>query len=164
MPPDYFANTVAQIGGIERMKVELKPYTRKYFFYFTFRSLNFRMMKRMGIFRPRFIFSLIKGIFVKVENYKFMIIFNGKIVGGVTITKTPKKYYEAGAFIFNKYQGRGIGVLALKELFKFAKKKKFNKLTAVCYIYNKEAIKLVRKVGFKEVKRDKINTYWEKKL
>ena len=148
------------------MKIELKKYERKYFFKFVFHNLNFKTLKKLGVFRKRFIASLIKRFIfgIKKESYLFMILVDGKIVGGLDLTQLSGRTFNIRASIFRKYRNMGIATKAIRKLFIFAKKKGVKKITGTNDKNNLASIKLVQKLGYKKVKENKKEIFWEKRL
>ncbi len=148
------------------MKIEIKKYEKKYFLKYIFNLLSFDTLKKMGIFKKRFIEGFIKWIFFgkRKESYLFMVILDGKIVGGIDLTQIFRKTFNVGIFIFKKYRNVGIAKDAIRKVFAFAKKKGVKKITGINDFDNLASIKLVKRLGYKKIKENGKEIFWEKKL
>lgn len=88
----------------------------------------------------------------------FVAETNGKIAGHVMVEvhKVPPIYvYDKDAYICEivvdeRYRGKGIGTMLLKEVERWTKKKEMRSIALVVHIANKNALSLYRKSGFKE--------------
>lgn len=79
---------------------------------------------------------------------------DGKVVGGAELRpKSGKEAHVAGFGIMlsSKARGKGIAEIALRELFKFAKKNGVKIIFARCFEDNARARKFYKKIGFHEV-------------
>ncbi|NCO18017.1 GNAT family N-acetyltransferase [Candidatus Pacearchaeota archaeon] len=150
------------------MKIKIKLYDKKYFLKYIYNLLNFKTLKSMGIFNKRFVNNFFKNIFLrkkdKKESYLFMILSDGKIVGGLDLTQLSGRNFNVGAFIFKEYRNQGIAEKAIRKLFVFAKKKKVKKISGINDLNNLASIKLVIKLGYKKIKEEKGEIFWEKIL
>lgn len=147
-------------------KVELKKYESKYFFKFVFYNLGLNHMKRLGIFKKKFIRGFIRRFIFrkKKESYLFMVLSDGKIVGGLDLTQISGRTFNIGGSIFKKYRNKGIAKKAIKKLFIFAKKKGAKKIIGISDKDNFASIKLVKRLGYKKVRENKKEIFWEKVL
>src|SRR5438132_3604743 len=68
------------------------------------------------------------------------------------LSTKPSRRHSAsfGVVVHQDYQGQGIGEALLKEAIKTAKENKIKKIWLHVYDYNKQAIKLYKKHGFKK--------------
>ena len=131
------------------MKIELKKYERKYFFKFVFNMLNYKLLKNAGYLSLNNWIQIIKNR--KSKCYKFMVLMDKKIVGGVSLIKEVKtKEWVLGGLIFKKYWNRGIATTAIKKLLIYAKKKGIKRVEGEVFKNNYSSMKLVKKVGFKK--------------
>lgn len=147
------------------MKIELKPYEGKYFFRYVFGIMNFKTLRNLGIFNPKILFLIVKNhLSWKSENYRLMIVYHDKIIGGVSLIKISPRVYRRGLFLFKKYRNKGIGTRASKEVVIFGEEKDWKKIVANTFIKNISAQRVLEKSGFKKVKINKRDSYWEKKL
>lgn len=148
------------------MKVELKKYEGKYFFKFAFNLLNFKILKSAGFFQKRFFKRFFKSIFKKDTKkiWKYVVLADGKVVGGFDFYELSPGKFNVGVIIFKKYWNQGIATKATKKLFVIAKKKGAKKILSVIDKSNLASIKLAKKLGSKKIRESKKEIFWEKKL
>jgi len=149
------------------MKIRLEKFKyKKHFFKYLFGVMNFKILKRMGVFEKKFFKRVIKHIFSKnrLKAYNYVIMVDNKIVGGIQLGELSKRNWFIGMNIFKKHWRKGIATSAIKKLFIIAKKKGIKKINAEIFHYNTFSMKLVKKLGFRKVGEDKKDTFWEKKL
>ena len=77
--------------------------------------------------------------------------FKKKIIGACTFTiEHADRYIHLESIVVHKkYRGRGVGKELLKEIRKFAHKKRFHRISADVYARNSAALKFHEKLGFK---------------
>lgn len=148
------------------MKIEIEKYELKYFFKFFFGLMSLKTLKEAGIFKKEFIKNFVKSLFKKHKDkqLRFAIIADKKIVGGLDLTKVSNGTFNIGCIVFKKYRSKGIATKAIKKLFVLAKSKGAKKIIGINDKDNFASIKLIKKLGYKKVKEDKGEIYWEKKL
>lgn len=103
------------------------------------------------VIMPRFIDEHCKFVESRPDTFWNFVLANSSIAGSIYITK----HDEVGIFLFRKYQGKGIGKLALAMLLHGNKGKK---LLANINPQNKRSIKLFESFGFKQIS----DKQWEK--
>ena len=152
------------------MRVELKEYKfriDKDFFIFIWNFGRIGNMKKMGLFRKRFLKNFIKHIFggkKRKKSYLFKIISDDKLVGGVELSQVKGNKFNIGLSIFKKYRNKGIAKKTIKKLFVIAKRKGAKTIVGINDVNNKTSINLVKSLGYKKIKETKKEIFWEKKL
>ncbi len=84
-----------------------------------------------------------------VENLSFIIQADGQEVGLVRVDERPGGH-EVDIFLDSSAQGRGIGRVALAELFEIVKKRGIKRLIAQIKCGNDASRSMFEKSGFKE--------------
>jgi ribosomal-protein-alanine N-acetyltransferase len=77
------------------------------------------------------------------------------------IDSAQKRIYLETIVVSKKYRGRGIGSILMKEVEKFAQKKKYGRLAFVVRKWNKAMNTLAKKLGYRE--KDEL-IFWEKEI
>lgn len=143
------------------MGIKIKPYKTKHFFRFLVGLMDWKTLKYAGVFKR----NVIKNIFKqKKEFQKFVIIREGKVVGGINLHEFSEGVFNIGCIIFKKYRNKGIAKKAVEKMIEYAKKKGAKKIVAGMYKNNSPSISIVKKLGYKKVKETEKKIYWEKKL
>ncbi|TNE78187.1 MAG: GNAT family N-acetyltransferase [Gammaproteobacteria bacterium] len=70
--------------------------------------------------------------------------------------EADNSFYICGVALKPEYRGQGIGTELMRLAEQQAKIRKFNLLSLVVFEENQEALKLYRRLGYEEVKREKI--------
>jgi len=97
------------------------------------------------------------------SNHYYMIFFDGRVVGNVSLVKSSNGFYEVQIVIGEKdFWGMGIGSLALDNLLNIANKKKIKKIKLAVRSENKRAINLYKKFNFVEYLKTKEYIYMKK--
>lgn len=104
--------------------------------------------------------SWLKGRIKGIENGQIhgLCVFDAKeCIANVTIEKGRLRHAHMGVLgisVKKKYRGRGLGLLLMQKIIEIAKKDPTIKvLTLNVYGFNKAAINLYRRVGFKTIAR-----------
>jgi RimJ/RimL family protein N-acetyltransferase len=140
---------------------KLEKYQIKHFpSFFVNLILDFSAIKNAGVFKLKFIKSLLKKS--KVQKYT---IFNGKeIVGGLDIVNLGNKKYNIGIIVFRKYRNQGIAKEATKNALEIIRKLGGKNLCESTLKKNKGANKVLLDLKFKEIKETEKEIFWEKSL
>lgn len=77
------------------------------------------------------------------------------------IDSVQKRIYLETIVVSKKHRGRGIGSILMKEVEKFAKKKRYGRLAFVVRKWNKSMNALAKKSGYTE--KDEM-IFWEKEI
>ena len=110
------------------MKIELKPYKRRYFFKFVFGIMDFKALKNLGFFNGNILLLILKKhLFLKKKSFRLMIYRGKNVLGGISVVNESKRIYRFGLFVFKKYRNKGVGTQAVKELLRCAKKKNWKR-------------------------------------
>ena len=144
------------------MKVKLEKYRLAHFPVFCFGLLDLQALKFAGIFKRRFLFNFFGA--TTNEFFKFSILVDGRIVGGLDIVKISNETFNIGIIIFKKYRNRGIATIAVRKAFVIAKKLGAKKVSGTNIKENFYSIKLVKKLGYKKIKDFDKGFIWEKRL
>jgi|APSaa5957512622_1039677.scaffolds.fasta_scaffold08315_2 RimJ/RimL family protein N-acetyltransferase len=147
-------------------KIKLEKYRWNHAIWFFFGLLNFEILKSAGVFQKKFITKFMKSLIseTKEKLWKFTIISDGTIIGGLDIVETSDGVFNIGIIIFKKYWGMGFGAGAMKKAFVKAKSLGAKKIVCTSYLYNKESIGLAKKLKFKKIRETKEEIIWEKIL
>lgn len=87
------------------------------------------------------------------DNYNFIIIAGGKIIGHISLVKRRNSWHETQIVIGEKeYWGKGIGSKAIKLLIKKAKKDGIFKIYLEVRPTNLRAIRTYEQCGFEKVR------------
>lgn len=106
------------------------------------------------------------------HNYIYLIYLNDQLVGEMDYQIDPKFLYKKvagtawiGIIIGEEIgRGRGIGYLAMKYLEEQIKLQRLKRIELGVFEFNKNAIKLYKKLGYKEIARMNDFTYWQEKM
>ena len=130
---------------IRFLKVRLSPRTRKEFA----RSI-------LGYF-----IVALKDVSSRIKAYKFSVYYNDRFVGFAGIFN-DKGFDEIAVFILPEYRGKGIATRTTKELIDYSfTKLKFKKISAVTDELRLKLENILKKFGFKLVKRSNKIKIWE---
>jgi len=89
------------------------------------------------------------------NSYYFMIVYDDKKIGNVSLIKIKKSVYEIQVVIGEKkYWGLGVGTNVINKVIKILKKQGASKIRLQVRIENIRAQKAYEKCGFLEVSRD----------
>lgn len=88
----------------------------------------------------------------------FMVLENKKVIGMILaqsfkplpISKFQKKGYISNLYILKDYRKKGIGKKLVNYVLKWLKEKKVGHITLEIHVKNAPALKLYRKMGFKD--------------
>jgi len=129
------------------LKVRLSPRTRKEFA----RSV-------LGYF-----IVALKEVSKRLKVYKFSVYYNDRFVGFAGIFN-DKGFDEVAVFILPEFRGKGIATQTLKELTDYSfKKLKYKKINVVTDELRLKLEAILKKIGFKVVKRKNKTKLWEKR-
>ena len=132
---------------IRFLKVRISPRTRKEFA----RSV-------LGYFMV-----MLKEASYRMKAYKFSVYYNERFVGFAGIFN-DKGFDEMAVFILPKYRGRGIATQTIKELVNYAfKKLRLKKINAITDELRVRLESILKKNGFRIVKKRNKMKMWEKK-
>jgi len=132
---------------IRFLKVRLSPRTRKEFA----RSV-------LGYF-----IVALKDISSRIKVHKFSVYANDRFVGFAGIFN-DRGFDELAVFILPEYRGKGIATQTTKELVDYSfTKLKYKKISAVTDELRLKLEKILKRQGFKLVKRENKIRIWEKK-
>lgn len=98
------------------------------------------------------------------EGWMMVLKDNKTIIGDIGFKGTPDENgdVEIGYGIIEDEQGKGYGFEALKSMIDWAfSQDKVRAVKADCLINNAPSIRILEKVGMKEIKRDCSLIYWE---
>ncbi len=149
-----------------KMKIELRRFNLIDYFRFLLLTLDKNYSKEFSKSFFGYIIGGIKNLFNINKFYKFAILFNSKFAGSIALYKTEKDY-ELGYFILREFRGKGVATKAGKKILKFGfGKLKLNKIIANTDWDNKASQKILKKLGFKVIRKDKKEKefLWEKRL
>ena len=135
---------------IRFLKVRIGPRTRKEFA----RSV-------LGYF-----VVALKDVSSRIKAYKFSVYYNERFVGFAGIFN-DRGFDELAVFILPNYRGKGIATQTIKELVDYSLNKlKYKKISVVTDELRVKLEKIIKKYGFKLVKKMKQNEnetkIWEK--
>ncbi len=132
---------------IRFLKVRISPKTRREFA----RSV-------LGYF-----VVMLKDVSSRIRAYKFSVYYNERFVGFAGIFN-DKGFDEIAVFILPKYRGRGIATQTIKELLNYSfKRLRLKKVNAITDELRISLETILKKIGFKIVKRTGKIKIWEKK-
>ena len=100
--------------------------------------------------------NILKGYFLNmlksIKDHHYIIIFNQKSIGNVSLSDKNKGIFEINIVIGEKrHQGKGIGTIAIKKALNIAfNKLKYSKAYLEVRPDNKRAINAYKNCGFKE--------------
>ncbi|MEK7635725.1 MAG: GNAT family N-acetyltransferase [Patescibacteria group bacterium] len=100
--------------------------------------------------------GILRGYFMNMlksnKDHHFIIIFNRKLIGNVSLTDRGKGIFEIHIVIGEKqYQGKGIGTIAIKKVLNIAfNKLKYSKAYLEVRPDNERAIRAYKNCGLKE--------------
>ncbi|MDH3353078.1 MAG: GNAT family N-acetyltransferase [Nanoarchaeota archaeon] len=147
------------------MKIKLKEYRIKYFPTIFLESLRGDSLKNIGFLDKEHMAENLKFWVSKKQSYRFVILMGKKMVGSIGLTEVEStNNFSLGIFVFKKYWNMGIATASIKDILKVAKKLNIKKISAETYLDNYSIEKVFRRTGFRNIKHDKKNNYWEKKL
>lgn len=106
----------------------------------------------------------VKSIIDRKRIYKFAVLDGKKFIGFASIMNISN-FYEIRIFILKEYRNKGVATIVAKKLIDYSfKKLKFKKIGAVCDEDKKESIKILKKLGFKLIRKNEREKtlVWEK--
>lgn len=106
------------------------------------------------------------------HNHTYLIYLDDQLIGEMDYQIDPKVLYKKesgtawiGILIGEEVgRGQGIGYLAMKHLEQEVKLQGLRRIELGVFEFNKNAIKLYKKLGYKEIVRINDFTYWQDKL
>lgn len=97
------------------------------------------------------------------SNHYYMILFDSRVVGNVSLVKSSNGFCEVQIVIGEKdFWGMGIGSLAIDNLLNTANEKRIKKIKLAVRPENKRAINLYKKFNFVEYRKTKEYIYMKK--
>lgn len=125
------------------------------FFEIYYEGFLYHYNHRKDIFKYRTIDEIKEYVLEEVEKgLKILGYFKDeKLVGYISykIKERVNKFLWLDEFVVTeKERGRGIGTLLMEEIKKISEKERVKRIELNCWSFNEDAIKLYRKLGYKE--------------
>lgn len=106
------------------------------------------------------------------HNHSYLIYLDGQLSGEMDYQIDPKVLYKkeaetawVGIIVGEELaRGKGIGYLAMRYLEDQIKRHGLKRIELGVFEFNKNAIKLYKKLGYKEIVRINDFTYWQEKM
>ena len=107
--------------------------------------------------------KILKSQFQNKNIYHYKILVNKKFAGNIGLFNPKKRVYELGYFILRKYRNKGVSTMAINQILNLGfKELKIKKIKAITNKENIASQKVLKKNGFKIIKRSKDEFVWEK--
>ena len=148
-------------------KIEIRPF--KFGDYIRFLKVRISPRTRKEFARSvlgYFVVAL-KDVSSRIKSYKFSVYYNERFVGFAGIFN-DRGFDEIAVFILPNYRGKGIATQTIKELVDYSfNKLKYKKISVVTDELRVKLEKIIKKYGFRLVKKEKKEKIkikiWEKK-
>jgi len=147
------------------MKIQIKKFRKQDYARFVKLKLGKKTSKDLSRSLFSYAFEGVRSIINRKRIYKFAILDEKKFVGFSSVMNI-RNFYEIRIFIIPEYRNKGVAQIASKKILDYSfKKLKMKKIAAVCDEKQTESARILKKLGFKLIKKNKREKtlLWEKK-